>query len=120
MLNDETVQYLASTAVIAGVFGMRDKALMISDALVAAMPDSIDANLIAASAKLTAGQKRESIKILRDKVLAIEPDRTLAKAMLGMAYDMLNEAGERDKLVNEVLEAGDDENAVELVKEITS
>ncbi|MEM9618004.1 MAG: hypothetical protein AAF936_08600 [Pseudomonadota bacterium] len=120
MLNDETVQYLASAAVIAGVFGMRDKALSISEALVAAMPDSTDANLIAASAKLTAGQKRESAKILREKVLANEPDRTLAKALLSMAHDMMNEHGERDKLINEVIEAGDDEDAVELVKEIAS
>lgn len=120
MLNDETVQYLASTAVIAGVFGMRDKALAISDALVAAMPDSVDANLIAASAKLTAGKKQESAKILREKVLAIEPDRTLAKALLSMAHDMMDEVGERDRLISEVLEANDDENAVTLVKEITS
>lgn len=120
MLTDETVQYLASTAVIAGVFGMRDKALAISDALVAAMPDSTDANLIAASAKLTAGQKRESAKILREKVLAAEPNRTLAKALLSMAHDMMSEFGERDKLVKEVLDAGDDECAIELVKEMTS
>ena len=120
MLNEETVQYLASTAVIAGVFGMRDKALAISDALVAAMPDSTDANLIAASAKLTAGKKQESAKILREKVLAVEPDRTLAKAMLSMAHDMMNELTERDKLIDEVIEAGDDENAIELVKGITS
>ena len=120
MLNEETVQYLASTAVIAGVFGMKEKAIAISEALVAAMPDNTDAHLIAASAKLTAGQKRESIKILREKVLAVEPDRTLAKALLSMAHDMMNEYGERDKLIADVLNAGDDENAIELVKEIAS
>ena len=120
MLNEETVQYLASTAVIAGVFGMREKALTISDALVAAMPDSTDAHLIAASAKLTAGQKRESAKILREKVLAVEPDRTLAKALLSMAHDMMNEHGERDRLIAEVMDAADDDNAIELVKEISS
>lgn len=118
MLNEETVQYLASTAVIAGVFGMRDKALTISDALVAAMPDSTDAQLIAASAKLTAGRKQESAKILREKVLAVDPDRTIAKALLSMAHDMMNELSERDKLIEEVIKADDDENATLLVKEI--
>jgi predicted Zn-dependent protease len=118
MLTDETVRYLAATAVIAGVFGMRDKALLISDALVSALPDNVDAQLIAASARLAAGQKRESEKILREKVLAVDPDRTIAKALLGMAHDMMQNFGERDKMVAEVLEAGDDADAIQLVKEL--
>lgn len=117
-LNKETVQYLASTAVIAGAFGMKDRAVAISDALLAAMPDDIDAQVLAASAQLTAGRKEASIELLRDKVLQADPERTIAKALLGMAYDMTGETSSRDKLLAEVLEANDDPNAAQIAKDL--
>ena len=117
-LNTETIQYLASAAIIAGAFGMKQRALTISDALMAAMPDDIDAQILAASAKLTAGQKKESMEILHDKVLAADPNRTMAKALLGMAYDMTGEMANRNKWLREVIEADDDPNATQIAQDL--
>lgn len=117
-LDEDVLKYLASTAMMAGAFGMRDKAITIADALLAARPDAPDAQVLVASAKLAAGQKDEAIALLRDKALAAEPDRSDAKALLGVALHLKGLTAERDSVFEDVIKADDDPNAVLIAKDI--
>lgn len=117
-LDEDVLKYLASTAMMAGAFGMRDKAIIIADALLAARPDTPDAQVLVASAKLAAGQKDAAIALLRDKVLVAEPERSDAKALLGVALHLQGLTAERDSMFEDVIKADDDANAVLIAKDI--
>lgn len=117
-VDEEVVKYLASTAMMAGAFGMSAKAVTIAEALVAARPDDVDVQVVAASAKMAAGKTDESIRMLRDKVLAEQPGRSDAKALLGVGLHLKGSAAERDRVFDQVLAADDDPNAVLIAKDM--
>jgi predicted Zn-dependent protease len=117
MLPDkETIQYLGIVAVLAAVAGMRKEAKTIADALIAARPDDENAQYIVAMAKIGAGEPEESAKILQDKILVKSPDNSLAKATLGLAYSLMGRNTDRDRLVQEVVDAGDNPEAINMTK----
>ena len=116
-MDNETLRYLGATAYIAATFNMRDSSDKISDALTEARPNDPEAHVLAAVAKLQSGQAAASAKILQDKVLALDPDHAAAKAYLALAQGVLGNMSERNRLAQEVIDANDDQGAVQLARE---
>jgi len=115
-LDNETVQYLAVTASLATMNGLRKQALDAAEALAAARPEDANSMMVVALTKMGAGKTEEGVKILQDKVLAADPNRSAAKALLGWAFNKLGRASESDRLARQVCEANDDAGAVEMAK----
>ena len=57
-------------------------------------------------------------KILTEKVLAKEPDSSVAKAHLAWVYHDEGKLRERDELVEQIVAANDDANAVKIANEL--
>lgn len=116
VLDPETLKYLGVTAVLAQSVGLRKQATMAAEAALAAVPDNVDVQLLAGIVKLGVGETDAGVKLLRDKVLAADPNRSSAKAYLGLAYHQMGLTSERNKLAQQVIDANDDPDAVQLTK----
>ena len=108
----EVVQYLSMTCSLAALFGMRDEAASLGDALMSVRPDDADANIVFASSLLCRDQVPDAIKVLQDKVLAADDQNDYAKVYLGLAKKMQGLTSEMDKLLDEVVAADRDPEAV--------
>lgn len=116
-MDDETMRILAKASNLAGMTGQHKEALEIAEAIRVILPDESNAAVVQANALLHAGKFTEAANILRDTVLANEPDNVIAKAMLGLSFHAAGQRTERDTVLQEVIESGsDDENAVGLAK----
>jgi predicted Zn-dependent protease len=119
-LDNETIQYLALTASLATMNGLRQQALDAAEALAAGRPNDPNTLMVVALAKMGSGKTEDGVKILQDKVLAAEPNRSAAKAMLGWAFSKLGRASDSERLARQVIDANDDAGAVEMAKSYTS
>lgn len=118
-MEEDTVKQLAELAFIAGGYGMLEQ----SDALVAGLavvrPDSAQPYLIQAMTRLNAKDALGAEQLLRSRALQIEPDSSMAKALLGLALHMQGRSSERDRCLKEVMAVRDDKQAVEIAATLT-
>jgi len=117
-IDQETLDVLTHTAVLAGTFGLAKEAESIIEAVIAVAPDDDNAMILKATTQLNARRFTTAAKTLRDSVLARSPDNTTAKAFLSLAHHLAGNPAERDRYRQEVLDANDDDDAVELVKDL--
>jgi predicted Zn-dependent protease len=115
-MDDETITLLAESAGLANRYGLLPEATAITDALLAAIPDDGNVMLLQATTHLGARRYDEAASILRDKILANDPDNSTAKAFLGMALHLSGKAADRDKVLQEVIDSNDDEDAVTIAQ----
>jgi len=111
-IDEDIVKLLGQLGFMAGGRRMVAEADAITKALELLRPDSERPLIIRAFAQLNANNATEAVRILQDQALKINPQSTLAKGFLGLALHKAGRMGERDKVLNEVIEAGDDEDAV--------
>ncbi|MCG8690627.1 MAG: YscG family type III secretion system chaperone [Minwuiales bacterium] len=116
--DQETLVLLAESATLASRFGMGEEAMTITEALSTALPDDENVVLIQATANIESRRFEEAAALLRDKVLAKNPDNSTAKAFLGLALHLTGKAADRDKVLQEVIDAGDDEDAVIVARDL--
>ncbi|MCP3877878.1 MAG: hypothetical protein GY701_05715 [Sulfitobacter sp.] len=119
-LEDDQVKLLAELAFVAGGYGMLAQSDAITAGLEKARPDSERPHIIRAVARLNLQDIAGAERILRDEALKINPDSGMAKAHLGLALHMDGRKGERDRVLNEVISAADDEDAVALAKQLVN
>ncbi len=111
-IDEDIIPLLAELGFMAGGYRMDVEAELITNALALARPDSERPLIIKAFARLNAKDTAEAVRILQDQALKLNPESTLAKAFLGVALHKAGRLHERDRVLNEVIEAGDDESAV--------
>lgn len=116
--DQETIVLLAESATIANRYGMTSEAMTITDALSTVLPDDENVALIQATSNLGAKRFQEAETLLRDKILSKDPNNTAAKAFLGLALHLAGKAADRDKVLQEVIDAGDDEDAVIIARDL--
>jgi thioredoxin-like negative regulator of GroEL len=117
-IDSETVTLLAELGFIAGDRGMAGQAEAIAAGLVAMRPESAEPHLVRAYCRLGARDAEGAVRILREDVLAAHPENAAGKAMLGLALHMAGKGTERDQVLQEVIEAGGDDHAVEIAKKL--
>ncbi len=117
-IDQETLDFLTHSAGLAGTFGLAKESKVIMDAVSAVLPGDENAMILEAATRLNARRFDAAVKRLRDDVLAKNPDNTAAKAFLALAHHLAGNPGERDRWRNEVIAANDDEDAVELVRDL--
>ena len=119
-LDDEAIQILGKTALLAGSFGLSEQAGSIAAALREVSPGNEDIKVLHATACLQANEFDKAKAILLGEVLAENPENTQAKSLLGVAYHFLQQPAERDKVLQEIIDAGDeaDEDAIAIAKEL--
>lgn len=116
-IDNETLRWLGALADIAARFNLPHSADRIADALLAAAPDDPEAQVVTALTKLNSRRPEECVKILHDKVLAKDPDHEGAKGFLVLAYDMMGQTSERDRLAKDVIENGNDPLAKQIAEQ---
>lgn len=81
----------------------------IMEGIHAIKPSQVPVKIGLAVAKMANGKSQESISILRDSVLAVEPDNMTAMTFLAVAYQDAGDAQESQKLFEHVQQHGDQE-----------
>ena len=115
---DELVRLLAEVAAAAGGYGMLDHADLVAGALAVLRPGSEVPHVIRAAARLNLKDAVAAERILRSEALAMQPDSAIAKAHLGASVKMQGRAMESERVLNEVVAAGTDENAVGFARQL--
>ena len=115
-VDKETVDILAETAILAGIFGLAREGAALSAALSAAAPGDANVAMVQATALISGRRYDEAGALLRDVVLAEDPDNSIAKAFLGFALKLSGKVTEAEQTCQEVLDADDDADAVTVAK----
>ncbi len=119
-LEDDQIKLLAELAFMAGSYGMLAQSDAIAAGLEKVRPDSERPHIIRAVTRLNQKDIAGAERILRDEALKINPSSAIAKAHLGLALHMDGRSGERDRVLNEVIAAADDEDAVALARQLVN
>ena len=117
-IDRETAQLLAVGAGMAAMLGAKKEADLMIAGLTAARPDDLDAQIMVAIAYRRLKEFDACKRILTEKVLAKEPDWSIAKAQLAWVYHDEGRLRERDELVEQIVAANDDANAVMIANEL--
>jgi predicted Zn-dependent protease len=119
-IDDDTVKLLAEIALMAGGYGMTARADAIVVGLEQARPDNERPHLLRAITRLNAKDTATAERILREQALRVNPNSAMSKAFLGIALHMQGRTNERDRVLNEVIAADDDEEAVKIARDLLS
>lgn len=93
--------------------GLVEKGQIIMEGVHAARSNQIPVLIGLATARIYAAREDEAIAILRDRVLAAEPEHLTAKCLLGLALKQVGRTTESQRLLREVRERGNrDEQAI--------
>ena len=117
-IDQDTLDILSQSAVLAGQFGLTKEADTIVAAIMAVSPDDENAAILKAVTQLNARRHEDALKTLRDGVLAKNPDNTAAKAFLAATFHALDRQADYARLRQEVIDADDDAEAVKLVNSL--
>jgi predicted Zn-dependent protease len=117
-IDDDTVKLLAEIALMAGGYGMTARADAIVVGLEQARPDNERPHLLRAITRLNAKDTATAERILREQALRVNPNSAMSKAFLGIALHMQGRTNERDRVLNEVIAADDDEEAVKIARDL--
>lgn len=118
-LDEAIVKLLGELAFIAGGYGMIAESSVIVDGLQKVRPGSAQPYLIQAMTQLNASRADEAERVLRENALTLEPDSSMAKALLGVALHMQGRLRERDDILSKVISSGDeDEHALNIAKDL--
>lgn len=104
-MDDETVQIIATATNIAALTGQEKESFELAEKLKTALPDDENVETLRASAFIHAGRYDEGAKMLRENVLAKHPENWTARSLLGLALHCSGYATERDKVLQEVIDA---------------
>ena len=120
IVDPDTLDILAQTAALAGIFGLPKEAMTIVEAVsvAAADPDDDNVAIVLATAYLSGRRFDDAIGVLRDKVLARNPDNESAQAFLALTCHLANRRGECDTLCRGLIASGSDPEAVALAREL--
>jgi predicted Zn-dependent protease len=117
-IDDDTVKLLAEIALMAGGYGMTSRADTIVVGLEQARPNNERPHLLRAITRLNAKDTATAERILREQALRVNPNSAMSKAFLGIALHMQGRTNERDRVLNEVIAADDDEEAVKIARDL--
>lgn len=118
-IDDDLVKLLAELGFIAGGYGMMEQTDAIVGALEALRPGSERPYLIQALALINLQDFAKAEHILREQALRANPDSAMATACLGLALHFQGRINERDRLLNVVLTASDDDqDAVAMARQL--
>ncbi|MEM6546628.1 MAG: hypothetical protein AAF713_02670 [Pseudomonadota bacterium] len=118
-MDDETLQIIASASHLASVTGQEKESFELVECLRVAVPDDETVETLRASAFIFASRFDEGEKILRDNVLAKNPENWRAKSLLGIALHGSGRATERDRVLQEVIDAKpEDVSALEIAESL--
>ena len=118
-IDQDTLDILSQSAVLAGQFGLTKEADTIVAAVTAVSPDDENAIILKAAMQLNTHRYDDAVKTLHDGVLARNPDNTAAKAMLAMTFHVSGRQADYERLRQEVVDANDDAEAIKLVTSLT-
>lgn len=117
-IDDETLRWLGAAADMAARYNLPQSADRISDALLTAAPEAPEAHVIKASTKLNSGRPEECVKILQEKVLEQNPDHDTAKSFLVLAYEVMGQKADRDRIAKDVIENASNPLAKQIAEEV--
>ena len=117
-IDEETVRTLAELGFIAGDYGMSAQAEAIAGALESLRPASERPHIIEAYSRIWARDTDGAERILRERALQKNPDSSEAKAVLGLALHLSGKSAERDRVLNEVVSAADNQDAVSIAERL--
>jgi hypothetical protein len=117
-MNDQQIRLLAEVGFLAGGHRLSAQAEQISLALEQLRPDSEKPFLVRAMAQLNAQETDQAIRVLQEQALAKVPDSSIAKAFLGLAFHIAGRGNDKARILDEVLSADDDEDAVALARSL--
>ena len=103
---------------MASLYGMVSEAKPLGEALLSVRPDDSDANIVYASSLMSTDKVTEAVNILQEKTLVADPENDYAKVYLGLAKKMLGLTSEMDKLLDEVIAADRDPEAIKFAQYI--
>lgn len=112
------VQLLMQIGFLAGEYGLSHEAETIFEGIRAVRPESEFPMIGLAFAKMVSNQLDESIRILRDEALKLNPDSDLAMSFLGLALSLSGHASECSRVVTEVVNRNGNEAAVKMARTI--
>ncbi len=119
-LKEDQIKLLAELAFMAGGYGMLAQSDAIAVGLEKARPGSERPCIIRAMTRLNQKDIAGAERILRDEALKINPSSAIAKAHLGLALHMDGRRSERDRVLNEVIAADDDEDALAMARQLVN
>jgi hypothetical protein len=117
--NDENlVKLLTEMAFIAGGHAMVGQAEAIAAGLKELRPKSALPDVVRAAALLSVRDLESAERVLRQDALKADPADQTAKAHLALVLRLQHRAGESERIVGEILAAGDDPDAVAMAERI--
>lgn len=117
-LNECRNKLMLGTGFLALDIELSDEAQSLFHRLTLLEPDNVHPLLGLAYSKLIAGSARESLAVIRDKVLTISPGNDLGLAFLSLTYNALNMPEEALAAASAVITANRDEFAVTLARDV--
>lgn len=108
-VSSELLQTLSEVGYMACFRGDMTRSQVIMDGVNAIGIEQTPIKMGMAITKLYAGDYGQAIAILRDQVLAYEPQHMSAKCFLGIALSQVGEHGEAKVLFDDVIKHGNDD-----------
>ena len=109
-ISTEMIQLLSQVGYLACFNGDVDKGQLIMDSVEDNCSGQSAALVGVAISRIYAGQYDDAIRILKEKVLNIEPENMTAKCFLGMALSESGNTDEAIKLFTEITEKGGEDD----------
>ena len=117
-IEEDLVKLLAELAFVAGGHAMVGQAETIAAGLKALRPQSALPDVVRAAALLSVRDLESAERVLRQDALQTDPADQTAKAHLALVLRLQHRAGESERIVDEILAAGDDPDAVAMAEHI--
>jgi len=112
-ISREFLRTLSQVGYLACFKGRIGEGEAIMEGAYAAQPEQIPTQVGLAIARICTGQYVEAVDILRDQVLAVEPNHMTAKCFMGLALKQTGQKEEATRLLQEVSQRGSsDEKAI--------
>jgi len=117
-IDAKKLRLLMQVGFLAGEYGFSGDAETIFEGVRAVRPESESPLIGLAFAKMSSDQMEESIRILEEEALKLNPESDLARGFLGMALKFSGRTEECSRLMKEVVDRNRDEAAVKMARTI--
>ncbi len=107
---------LAEIGFMAGGHGYHEEAEKICDGLEADDPEDGKPVIIRALSRMNQGQAEAAARLLEQALAAGKTERPLLQAFLGMAYHLAGRSGDKHRILEQLVDAAEDPQAVEMAR----
>ncbi len=110
------LRLLAEIGFVATACGLWSHAEEVFNGVRAVRPNSEFPVISQALARMTVGDDRRAIELLKESALKINPDNSLAKSFLSLALKRSGQVNEAEDLIESIIHEHQDERSVEIAK----